>query len=181
MAPALAIMLVRGLFRAMIQSTPLSRRLAACIYLAGQGVPVDEIKRLDPTKAAIEAGWPVPAGGMFREKVDRFELFDVTRESWIPLKRPKRKPTYTAKDLADWIMALNRMYGYALPRPPRPAGRPKGDRIKEQTAFVKEAKQLAADNNVSLRTAMTRLAKKHGFSESDFDAARRAFSRKNSQ
>ena len=122
-------------------------------------------------------GWPVPSGGMLREKVDSFELYDVTRESWIPLKRPKRKLTYTAKDLVDWIMALNRMYGYALPRPPKRAGRPKGDRLKEQVAFVGESKQLAAYNNLSLNTAMNRLAKKYGFREADFDAARRAFSR----
>lgn len=181
MASALAIMLVRGLFRSMVNSTPLSRRIAACIYLAGQGVPVDQVKRLDPTKSAIEAGWPIPAEGMLREKVDRFELYDATRESWIALQRPKRKPTYSAKDLADWILALNRMFGYALPRPHRPAGRPKGDRLKQQIAFVSEAKQLASESNVSLNTAMKRLAMKHGFTESDFDAARRALSRKNSQ
>lgn len=158
----------------MIQHTPLSRRLAACIYLAGQGVSVDEIKRLDPTKAAIEAGWPIPSDGMIREKVDRFELFDVTRESWIPLDR---KDLYKPKDLAEWNLALNRMFGYALPRPPKRAGRPKGDRLKEQIAFVKEAKQLASGENVSLNTAMKRLAKKHGFAQKDFGACREAYNR----
>lgn len=155
----------------------LSRRLRFCVHLAGEGVSVDRIRELDCTKRAREAGWPVPSDGMLREKPDRFELYDVTKEAWIPLKRSKRKLTYSAKDLTEWSQALNRMYGYALPRPPKPAGRPKGDRLNKQVAFVKEAKELAASSDVSLNSAMLRLAKRHGFKESEFGACREAFRR----
>ena len=136
---------------------------------------MDEIRKVGySAKLAKEAGWTITGPRSLIELPDRFELWDETKQSWIPLEKSKRKQSYTPADLSEWIAALNRMYGYSLDPPTKKPGRPRGESSKKFVVFMSESRRLAVDSGVSLNTAMERIAAKYGLSKSDFMAAKAA-------
>jgi hypothetical protein len=158
--------------------TLLSRNILACLAFASMGVRADKIRTIAySAKLAKEAGWAGKES--YRELADRYELWDETKQSWIPLSKSKRKLAYTPSELTDWVNALNRMYGYSLNRPTKKPGRPNGDRRETYWAFMAEARKMEAENDeVSLKAAMESLALKHGVDQREFGAAKAAERRK---